>query len=57
MIKPMAARIADPNMPLYSAPMMYSFLRSLTKKTAIMDATIEMAPSTSGNSVAIKTLG
>ena len=44
-------------MPLYRAPMMYSPLPSLTKKMAIMEATMEMAPRISGNSVAIRILG
>jgi hypothetical protein len=52
-----AASIAEPNIPLYRAPIIYSLLPSLTKKMAIMDATIEMAPSTSGNSVAMPICG
>ena len=51
--KAIPANMAAPNMPLYRAPMIYSLGPSLTKKMAIMDATIAMAPSTRGNSVAM----
>jgi hypothetical protein len=37
--------------------MMYSFLPRRTKKIAMMEATMEMAPSTSGNSVAMSWSG